>query len=120
MIFFLSALPTVAGIEAVFAQCARALRPGGCLLVRDYGAYDMTQLRFAAKKGRRVAPNVYCRADGTLARFFEAPEVDGYAAACGLLPLTSGYECRELRNRKRLIKMHRVWVSCVYRKPPAP
>ncbi len=42
MIFFLSALPTVAGIEAVFAQCARALRPGGWLLVRDYGACQST------------------------------------------------------------------------------
>ncbi len=77
----------------------------------------MTQLRFAGKRGRRVAPNVYCRADGTLARFFEAATIDGFARACGLQAVTSGYECRELRNRKRLIKMHRVWVSCVYRKP---
>jgi hypothetical protein len=33
-------------MAAVLALAWSALRPGGLLLVRDYGLYDMTQLRF--------------------------------------------------------------------------
>ncbi|CAM9611242.1 unnamed protein product [Ectocarpus sp. 6 AP-2014] len=50
-----------------------ALKPGGKLLVRDYGRHDEAQLRFA--KGRRLGDNVYVRQDGTTSYFFSLEDL---------------------------------------------
>jgi hypothetical protein len=64
------------------------------LQIRDYGVYDMTQLRFARKKGKKLQDNVYRRADGTLSRFFDCETLSALGRQCGLIPVSTGYECK--------------------------
>lgn len=62
LIFVLSAI-SPAGWPHVARIAFRVLNPGGMLLFRDYGRYDMAQLRF--KPGHKIAENYYMRQDGT-------------------------------------------------------
>lgn len=114
LIFVLSALsPEKFGVT-VKNLCA-CLRPGGMIFLRDYGRYDMAQLRF--KNGRCISENFYFRGDGTCVYFFQQDELRNLFTANGLTEVTNTIDRRLIVNRKRRLTMYRVWVQCKYQKP---
>ncbi|KAG9014372.1 hypothetical protein FRB94_012778 [Tulasnella sp. JGI-2019a] len=72
MVFVLSALHPDEWPQAI-ANVYTLLKPGGMVLLRDYGRHDLAQLRF--KEGRLLEDNFYVRGDGTRVYFFEPTEL---------------------------------------------
>ncbi|EGG14249.1 methyltransferase type 12 domain-containing protein [Cavenderia fasciculata] len=116
MVFVLSAI-SFERMDQVISTLFKALKPGGIIYVRDYGLYDMTQLRFLAKKGRKLDQNFYLRSDGTRTYFFTTEVLQGLFEKAGFTTLVNKYDTRELRNRKRMISMYRVWIRGKFMKP---
>jgi SAM-dependent methyltransferase len=111
-IFMLSAVHPQLHVDSLLRLRA-LLKPGGLILFRDYGRYDMTQVRFHARGNRVMAPNLYVRGDQTVAYFFSLDDVRAMAAAVNLSVLRVEYDVRKLINRKRKLTMYRVWIVAV-------
>uniref|UniRef100_A0A0D9WXY2 Methyltransferase-like protein n=1 Tax=Leersia perrieri TaxID=77586 RepID=A0A0D9WXY2_9ORYZ len=114
LIFTLSAIPFDI-MPATLERCVSVLKPGGLVLFRDYGLYDMTMLRFLPHQ--RVGFREYMRSDGTFSYFFTLDAVRELFRASGLVELDLEYCCVISVNRKNGKKMQRVWVHGKFQKP---
>ncbi|KAJ9053501.1 hypothetical protein DSO57_1023541 [Entomophthora muscae] len=86
----------------------RLLKPGGFILFRDYGRYDMAQLRF--KKDRYIDKNFYVRGDGTQVYFFTQDELTTIFGQRFSIEQNI-VDRRLLVNRHRQLQMFRVWLQ---------
>nr|XP_049698257.1 tRNA N(3)-methylcytidine methyltransferase METTL6 [Helicoverpa armigera] len=114
LIFVLSAIHPDSWAQ-VAKVAFRALKPGGVLLFRDYGRYDMAQLRF--KPGHKIAENFYMRQDGTRSYYFTEEELQKLFTEAGFEILMNMYVQRRTVNFKEGIDVPRIFVQGKYRKP---
>lgn len=112
MVFVFLALHPEQWTNAV-NNLAKALKPGGHILFRDYGRYDLAQIRF--KKERLLQDNFYVRGDGTRVYFFTEQELRNIFCTDGpFKEVKIATDRRLLVNRKKQLKMYRNWLQAVF------
>ncbi|XP_054168684.1 tRNA N(3)-methylcytidine methyltransferase METTL2-like isoform X2 [Oppia nitens] len=111
IIFVLSAIDPNR-MQSVMTKVVDYLKPGGLILFRDYGRYDMTQVRF--KAGHCLKDNFYVRGDGTRVYFFSEEEIDSMFTNAGLTKCFLKSDKRLQVNRAKRVRMYRVWIQAKY------
>ncbi|KAK3025532.1 hypothetical protein RJ639_041524 [Escallonia herrerae] len=114
LIFTLSAVPLHRMSKAI-AECFSVLKPGGLLLFRDYGLYDMTMLRF--EPSQKVGYREYIRSDGTHSYFFSLDSTRDLFVGAGFIEQELEYCCIKSVNRRNRKSMRRVWIHGKFQKP---
>lgn len=114
MVFVLSAIHPEK-FSKVATNLHQLLKPGGVLLFRDYGLYDMTQLRF--KSNNKIGENFYVRQDGTCSYFFSLKEAKELYESTGFEIVQNNFIERRTINKKEAVNVKRWFIQGKYRKP---
>ncbi|RZC42775.1 Methyltransf 12 domain containing protein [Asbolus verrucosus] len=93
----------------------KLLKPGGIVLFRDYGLYDMAQLRF--KAGHKISENFYMRQDGTRSYYFSVEFLSNIFKEAGFEIAENTYIHRRTINKKENIDVPRVFIQAKVVKP---
>ncbi|XP_063778412.1 tRNA N(3)-methylcytidine methyltransferase METTL6 [Pseudophryne corroboree] len=93
----------------------KVLKPGGCVLFRDYGLHDHAMLRF--KPGNKLGENFYVRQDGTRCYFFTTEHLQLLFTTAGYKEVSNVYVQRETVNKKEGLCVPRVFVQSKFYKP---
>ncbi|XP_018328518.1 methyltransferase-like protein 6, partial [Agrilus planipennis] len=114
LIFVLSAIHPDK-FELAVKNIYKLLKPGGLVLFRDYGLYDMAQIRF--KSGHKIAENFYMRQDGTRSYYFSIEHASRIFTNQGFKLMTCTYVHRRTVNKKENIDVPRIFVQAKFSKP---
>uniref|UniRef100_A0A8D2LW15 Methyltransferase like 6 n=1 Tax=Varanus komodoensis TaxID=61221 RepID=A0A8D2LW15_VARKO len=93
----------------------QVLKPGKCVLFRDYGLYDHAMLRF--KSASKLGENFYVRQDGTRSYFFAADFLAELFLSEGYEQVVNEYVLRETVNKKEGLCVPRVFLQSKFQKP---
>ncbi|KRH93060.1 putative Methyltransferase protein, partial [Pseudoloma neurophilia] len=112
MIFTLSAIDPKYH-KKVFKKAYNCLNPGGKLFFKDFGQFDMVQIRY--KNTNILEKNFYKRNDGTLTYFFTEEYFKNITDDFNITEIKM--DKRLLINRKRELDMYRVFLQATLQKP---
>jgi len=113
LIFVLSAIAPE-HFDAVAKKISDFLRPGSVLFFRDYGRFDMAQLKLASHKSAKLKDNFYVKSDGTRVYYFTKEEIAEIFTKAGFEVLENEYHYRLVENKKLELKMNRVWLQAKF------
>ena len=103
--------------KAVAQKIFSQMQIGGIVYFRDYGRYDLAQLRLAQRPTtQKLKDNFYIRSDKTRAYYFTIEEVKEIFEAAGFETLENDYHHRLIENRKEQMQMHRVWIQAKFKR----
>jgi hypothetical protein len=94
-----------------------SMKSDSWLWFRDYGRYDMAQLKLAARNKAKLGENFYSKSDGTRCFYFEQDELSKLMEKVGFQVKDTEYKYRVVENRKENLKMKRVWIQALFYKP---
>lgn len=114
LIFVLSAIHPDKFVSTL-KNIYKLLKPGGLLLFRDYGLYDMAQLRF--KPGHKIDENFYMRQDGTRSYYFSLVYLENIFKMANFEIVTNTYVHKKTINRKENMCVPRIFVQSKVRRP---
>ncbi|XP_062980498.1 tRNA N(3)-methylcytidine methyltransferase METTL6 [Elgaria multicarinata webbii] len=114
LIFVLSAIHPEK-MHLVLHNIYKVLKPGKCVLFRDYGLYDHAMLRF--KSANKLGENFYVRQDGTRSYFFTDDFLAELFLSVGYEQVINEYVLRETVNKKEGLCVPRVFLQSKFRKP---
>ncbi|XP_042327063.1 tRNA N(3)-methylcytidine methyltransferase METTL6 [Sceloporus undulatus] len=102
-------------MHLVLRNIYKVLKPGKCVLFRDYGLYDHAMLRF--KSANKLSENFYVRQDGTRSYFFSDDFLAELFLSVGYEQVVNEYVLRETVNKKEGLCVPRVFLQSKFLKP---
>jgi len=86
------------------------------VLFRDYGLYDEAQVKLHSKNGRKLAENLYIKADGTMVHYFSKSNVIQLFESVGFTTVEHSYCTSKVVNVIKKLPLFRVWIHAKFQK----